>query len=445
MLTATNRNLNDSSLFFLHRSAYSGGLDFNHFWKDKTYSIGIKAFFSHVSGEAEALLRTQTSSVRYFQRPDATHLSVDPTRKSLSGHGGTIEFAKIGHGQFNFGTFINWKSPGLEINDIGFLRSTDEIMQVLWAGYRIWEPFSVFRNINFNYAQWHLFDFSGKNITNGLNVNLSTQFKNFWSFSSGVNYGGNSISTKLLRGGPAIKLPGGINNFFSISTDYRKKIMLAAGGSNYWSKKDYLRNLRYWFSLSYRPFDAMSLSLRPSYSHTQTELQYVGKRTVANNPRYIFANMDQKTYSLTLRINYSLTPELSIQYYGAPFISTGNFSNFKYITNPMSDIYTDRFARYSSSQISFMTAENRYYIDENIVGIADFNFHNPDFNSLQLNSNLVARWEYRPGSVIFLVWSQGRNQFESNGDFNLNRDYADMFDIHPHNIFLIKFSYRFGL
>lgn len=445
MLTATNRNLNDSSLYFLHRSAYTAGLDFKHSWKDKTYSIGLKTFFSHVAGEEEAILRTQTSSVRYFQRPDATHLSVDPTRRSLSGHGGTFEFMKAGNGRINYASFLNWKSPGLELNDIGYVRNTDEIFHVIWVGYRIWDPFSIFRRLNFNFNLWNGFDFGGIHLYKGGNINLNTQFTNYWSFGTGINYQGKSISKNSLRGGPSLKLPDGVSNWLSLSSDSRKKVSIGLSGNNFWSFENHVRSQSYAVTVSYRPVDVLSVSLRPSFSYNQPELQYVTRRSYEGNARYIQASLDQKTYSLTLRLNYSITPDFSIQYYGAPFFSTGKYTNFKYITNPHADEYTERFALYGNDQIALNPSDNRYYIDENRDGTPDYNFAKPDFNAMFLNSNLVARWEYRPGSVVFLVWSQGRSQYDTNGEFMMHRDFSDIFEIHPHNVFLIKFSYRFGL
>jgi hypothetical protein len=445
MFTATNRNLDDPALNFLHRSAYTAGFDFRHSWKEKTYSFAVKTYFSHVAGEEEALIRTQTASSRYFQRPDAEHLAVDSTRRSLSGHGGTIEFMKSGNGRWNYATFLNWKSPGLELNDIGFVRNTDEIFHVIWVGYRIWEPFSIFRRVNINFNAWNAIDFGGTYLYKGGNVNFNTQFKNYWSFGSGTAYNGESVSKGFLRGGPSMRIPNGISNWFNISSDNRKKLSFSAGANNFWSLQQHARSQSYWVSAAYQPLDAFSLSLRPMVALNQPELQYVTSSSFNSENRYIQASLDQKTYSLTLRLNYSITPDFSIQYYGAPFFSTGKYTKFKYITNPHADVYTDRFAMYGDDQISFNSDEKRYYIDENRDGASDYNFAKPDFNAMFLNSNLVARWEYRPGSVVFLVWSQGRSQYDTNGDFTMSRDFSDIFEIHPHNVFLVKFSYRFGL
>jgi len=172
MFTATNRNIKDEELNFLHDAAYSGGLDFIHYWKDKTYYFSLKTVFSHVRGSTEAILNTQESPVRYYQRPDTDHVWVDPNRTSLSGHGGTMNFGKGGSAGFRFSTGVTWRSPGLELNDMGYLRRADAIMEWVWGNYRIAKPFSIFREISFNFNQWMGWDFGGEQIFNGGNFGV---------------------------------------------------------------------------------------------------------------------------------------------------------------------------------------------------------------------------------------------------------------------------------
>ncbi|MCK4465527.1 MAG: hypothetical protein KAU83_07435, partial [Bacteroidales bacterium] len=161
MFTTTNRKIENPDLNFLHTSAYSGGLDFTHQWKDRTYSFSLKTYFSQVKGSEEALIRTQSSSVRYFQRPDNDYVKFDSSRTSLSGYGGVLSAGKFANGHWRYAGFLSWKSPGLELNDLGFMTNADEILQIFWVGYRIWEPFSIFRNLNVNLNQWNTFDFGG--------------------------------------------------------------------------------------------------------------------------------------------------------------------------------------------------------------------------------------------------------------------------------------------
>ncbi len=445
MLTATNRSINDSHLNFLHKAAYTGGFDFYHTWKDKTYYLNLKTVFSHVRGDKEAILNTQESSQRYFQRPDATHISVDPERTSLTGHGGTISFGKGGKGHLRFSSGVTWRSPGLELNDMGYLRTADRIMQWVWAAYSIWKPFAIFKTFNLNANQWKGWDFSGENIFNGGNFGIYGQFKNFWDYSVGVNRQGASIATSALRGGPALRCPGGWNEWISLSTDSRKVFRFNVGTGIYGGDDNSKRGQSIWFGVTYRPGSNLSISASPNIDYYKSVLQYVDTIEVGPGERYIFASIDQKTVGITIRLNYSITPDLSIQFYGQPFISAGKYTSFKHITEPRAALFADRYHLYANNEIRYDSDEEFFYIDEDLDGNADYSFETPNFNFLQFRSNLVVRWEYSPGSTVYLVWSQGRTADDSTGDFSFGNHMRDLFHIHPHNVFLVKFTYRFNM
>jgi hypothetical protein len=145
---------------------------------------------------------------------------------------------------------------------------------------------------------------------------------------------------------------------------------------------------------------------------------------------------------MSLRINYNITPDLTIQYWGQPFIATGKYSDFKYITDSKANNVSDRYRIYTASELDL--TGGKYYIDENNDGSSDYNFSKPDFNVKEFLSNLVVRWEYSPGSTVYLVWSQNRSGRANDGGFEFSRDFEDLFDIQAHNIFLVKLSYRLG-
>jgi hypothetical protein len=184
--------------------------------------------------------------------------------------------------------------------------------------------------------------------------------------------------------------------------------------------------------------------MRPSFSKSFDELQYVDQTSFGTNDRYIFASIDQKIISMSLRLNFNLTPDLTLQYWGQPFVASGKYYDFKYITNSMASDYENRFALYTPAQIDLIDDEY-YSIDENNDGGEDYSFGKPDFNFKEFLSNLVIRWEYNPGSSVYLVWSQTRNGFDPTGTLDYFNDIGDLFRYRPHNIFLVKFSYRFGL
>ncbi len=167
MFTAVNRQLKDGDPALLHSAAYAGGIDFLHTWDNKNYYFSLKAVTSRVQGTPDAILQTQLSSTHYFQRPDADYLSLDPTRTSLMGSGGNLELGKQGGGHWMYVAGFTWRSPGLELNDIGYLRQTDVMMQYLWAGYRTFEPFGPFRSVNINLNEWSGYNFGGRDHIQG--------------------------------------------------------------------------------------------------------------------------------------------------------------------------------------------------------------------------------------------------------------------------------------
>lgn len=442
IMTAVNRQIDDQQLDFLHKSAYSGGFDFVHKWKDKIWSAEGGFYFSHVSGSKDAIARTQTSWIRNFNRADADYLEFDPNRTSLTGNGGKFSIGKMG-GKFKFGSQLSWTTPGLELNDIGFAQQIDQIKHVFWTYYQIYEPFSIFRNISFNLGEYGQWDFGGNRNNLGINFTSTAQFTNFWNLTLNANASLEQLSNSALRGGPALKVPGYRNITLNLSTNPQNKVTLYLNTGGYFtSAKDFSNSVNIYPSIGYRPLKTLRIDVTPGMYKSKGELQYVDQKQFKEDVRYIFANIDQNTYSVSFRLNYTLTPNLSIQYWGQPFFATGVYSKFKYITDSKADELKDRYQFYSEDQIGFQSSWNVYSIDDNTDGTEDYNFYKPDFNVKKFLSNLVARWEYQPGSTVYLVWSQNRSSYASDGTFEMARDIESLFSESAHNIFLIKFSYR---
>jgi len=454
MMTSTNRVLDgEEHLDYLHTSAYSGGIDYTQYFKDKEWVLKVNNMFSNVNGSEEAIELTQTSSARYFQRPDADYVELDPTRTSLSGYGGNVQVGKVGGGKWKFMSFWAWKSPELELNDLGFMRSADELSNATWVQYRIQKPTKIWRSFSINFNQWNGWDYGGTHTYSCGNFNLHNQFINYWNFSMGINYNGPQVSNTLLRGGNAMKMPGNMNGWFWFGSNSQKQLRLTGNGSMNRGFNDYRERYGMNIGLTYKPISTLSITLRPSVSILRNDLQFVNNDNTYNgDTRYIFATINQRTINLSLRINYNITPDLSLQFWGQPFIAAGKYNNFKMITDSKADEYSNRFLEYSDNQISFNAEENAYYIDEipnNAKGVNDdYAFSNPDFNYKQFLANFVLRWEYNPGSTVFFVWSQNRDHFAENGGFNLGNDLGDLFNYaenKSYNAFMIKFSYRFAL
>ena len=444
IVTSTNRSLTDLLKDEYHQNAFSGGIDVIHMWANKKYMVGAKLYGSHVNGTKDAILGTQTSSARYFQRPDIKHVKLDSSRTSLSGTGGLLQFGKFGEGHLRYMAAVAWRSPQLEINDIGYVQNVDDIFQVVWVGIRYWEPTNLYRSLNININQWTGWNFGGESTYKGGNVNSNLQLPNYWHIGGGINFNGESLNASELRGGPALKLPGGVNYWISLNSDSRKNLIIGAYHSAYRGNYNSSKSQNYSFSLTYKPLKSLMLRLSPSYSTSKTELAYVANIDESNYIRYIRGRLDRNTLIMSLRVEYSINPDLSVQYFGRPYFTTGKYSHFKYITNPRADKYTARYSLFTDSQVAYDPTSEDFLVDENTDGIPDYSFPNRNFNYLNLQSNLIVRWEYRPGSAVYFVWTHGKESYESVYSNSMADDFDNLWDSHPHNIFLIKFSYRFN-
>ncbi|TFH39084.1 MAG: hydrolase, partial [Bacteroidia bacterium] len=440
MATGTIRKLDGTGMDYLHSDAVTAGLDFSQYFKDKNYRLSTSLYMSNVRGSEEAIARTQRSSARYFQRPDADYVEYDDTRTSLSGQGGKLEFGKLG-GKWNFLFMNTWKSPGLETNDLGYMREADVILNVLWTGYNFTEPFSIFRNLNLNNDIYTVFDFGGNLNGMGYEANAGANFKNFWSFGTGGGYNFNQLSNSILRGGPSMAMPNSWRLWYRVSTDDRKKVSLNFFGNLSRGSENNSSNNGYSLSLVVRPANTLSISLSPSFSNSMNELQYFSGMELNDEDSYIFATLNQKIISMSLRVNYNITPDLTIQYWGQPFSGDIKFSEYKIITDHTADQYNDRFHIYDESEIS--STDGTYYVDN---GEYSFSFDNPDFKINEWLSNLVIRWEFMPGSTAYLVWSQTRDYYGGPGNYDLADNIDNLFSSKKaNNVFMLKFSYRIGL
>jgi hypothetical protein len=445
IFTSTNRALNANLANSMHKAAYTGGIDFTQYTKNKNWMFNVNSAFSLVEGSRKAIENTQRSSARYFQRPDNDYTKLDTNRTSLAGSGGRMQIQKL-NGHWNFIWATLWKTPGFETNDMGYIREADQILSVLWTGYNQWEPKGIYQRYNINADVYSVNNFGGDWVGSGFEWNINMNMKNYWSVWTGGNISSSELSTGMLRGGPMMKLPGSLNGRFGFSTDYRKKFVFDVQTNGSRGSMNNSRDLYVSLGITYKPTNYISFNLSPGFSKSFSELQYVDHISFNGEDRYIFASIDRKTINASFRINLNLSPNLTFQYWGQPFVATGKFFDHKYITDPMAGSYRDRFLTFSPDQITL--DGDHYNIYENINGSEDYSFGKNDFNVREFLSNLVVRWEYNPGSSVYLVWSQTRSSYRDIGNLDVLNDLGDLFspgDNKPHNVFLIKFSYRFGL
>ena len=439
IFTSTNRFINDPYLKFLNQNAYTGGIDFLHQWKQKEFYLDAKIIASTINGSTEAIQNLQLSSARYFQRPDTDKKRFDPSLTQLSGQGGHLKIGKGSKGLWRYSTEINWKSPGLDLNDMGYMQVSDLVTQGSDLSYFVNKPVSVFRTYSVSLHQFNNWDYDMNYLNSGFYFTSAFEFLNRWSVSPLVHYQFESLDNHLLRGGDAMLLPPYVGGSINVHTDYSKKFYVGVIVDHSASDNDSYRNTALQTSATVIPFNVLKLSVSLNYSKNSDNLQYVATEILSPNNKYILAHLDQKTLGATFRIDYNITPELSLQYYASPFASVGKYSAFKEVTNPRAEFYADRF-----SLLNTEYSNNAYQVGAR-DGIPAYLINNPDFTFNQFRSNLVFRWEYRPGSQVFLVWGNDRTGWKNDSSSKVGDAISQLKSVIPNNIFLVKLNYWFSL
>ena len=442
--TNTHRFLDNTGIDGLVRNANTAGIDFTrYFGEERDWFVSATAAGSNLTGSKTAIEDLQRSSIHYFQRPDADYVELDPERTSLNGFGGNVQAGKMG-GHWNFMAFTYLKSPGLDLNDVGYLQSADGIISGLWSAYRFDKPFSIFRQIRPNANFWTGWDFGGTHLFTGGNLSLYVQFKNLWWTNFGVNYEGNSLSNNLLRGGPAMLYPSSVNSWFNLGTSDSKKVSASVFANASRGAENVSERYSAGIDFTVKPGQSFTASVEPSYSINRNEIQYV--TCTDDDERYILSRIDQQIVSMSVRLNYNITPDLTVQYWGQPFLAAMDYSRFKAVTDPRAETLAGRYHLISEDEMTYDSDDDMYLVDEDYDGITDYSFDNPDNNYDQFLSNLVLRWEFSPGSTLFLVWSQTRNYSDETGSFSLSHNLDNLYTSKkPYDVFLVKFTYRFGL
>ncbi|HEX6574040.1 MAG TPA: DUF5916 domain-containing protein, partial [Gemmatimonadaceae bacterium] len=277
-------------------------------------------------------------------------------------------------------------------------------------------------------------------ISSRLFLNSFVQFLNYWSANANFSWGlPGTIDDRLTRGGPRASRPAYFYVNTGISSDPRKTVVLELGQFYQWGPGESSNNQ--WFGgVLYKPRPSLELQVGPSVSWDKSEAQFLGRvadpaATRTYGARYIFANVDQTTISLDTRVNYTFSPTLSLQIFAQPFVASGDFGATKEFAEPGKF----EFLRYGTEVGEI--ANGRIYPNGVANPAVSFGVPQPDFNVGSLRGNAVLRWEWRPGSTMYLAWQQTRDSFSPVGDFAFSRDFDNLFGTRPNNIFLIKVSY----
>jgi hypothetical protein len=414
MLSGVARDLRGAEFDpYLRGRAWVGGVDGSHVWHRREWALSGYLAGSRVTGSDEAIGRTQRSSARYFNRPDNDYATYDDTRTSLDGHtlGGSISHT----GAWDMSVTYKEVSPGFETNDIGFMTRADYRAFSTFLGQRVTKPSGPFRARTmyvYHNAAWN---YGGDAIYNGIGFGTYGEFKNFWSLELKGGVGFDRWDDRATRGGPVMRKPGGWNLSASATTDDRKALSFSAYA---YTSRDRGQNWSHTgnVGVSYRPAAAVQLSLGPELTRSRDRGQWMATvedpaATATYGNRYVFATVDRTDLSMNTRLDWTFSPTLSLQLFAQPFISANDFHEYRSLARPRS-----------------------YDFDPYTPG-------NDDFTFLSLRGNAVLRWEYRPGSTLFLVWQQDRAGSVDDGRFRFGDNVSGVFDRQSRNVLLIKATY----
>ncbi len=428
----------------LHRAAYTGGLQLTHRFLDDDWNLNTRLVGSHVRGSAAAIDVTQRSSQRYFQRPDAEHVHYDPTRTSLSGGGLLWDVGKWAGGNYRFALGGDAKSPGLEVNDLGFQRNADYYVQWVWGQFRDDVPGDLLRDYMVNVNGWSVWTWGAEHLNVGGNVNLGGTLRSYWGGYFGASIDVNRQDPGALRGGPSLRSDPSASGWLSLFSDERRR-MSGILEANVWSQPASDS-----WSMSINPVlnvqaaSNIEIGAGPAVSRRVDERQFVEEaQDASGEPVYVLGRIDQITTSLTLRVSYTFTPRLSLQVYAQPFVSSGGYASYSEVVAPQAREPGDRFAEIGDMQST--DVDGIRSVDRDGDGVTDYSFSLADFDFRELRSNLVLRWEYAPGSTLFFIWSHSRTSEDTTGSFTLTDELGELADVRGDNVLLLKLNYWLGL
>jgi len=426
----------------LSRAAYTAGVDWKARMKDGMYEITGFAGRSRVEGDPLAMQLLQRSSARYFQRPDQDHVTVDPDLTSMSGYTFGVRHDKNAGRWTVWGTGFNARSPGFEINDLGQMRSADDLDFNADIQLRDTQPGKIFRFWQLGHFTRSAWSYGGVRNSTIVNQALTLTFHNFWNFRYGTTRTLRGMSDNLTRGGPLMGTPSAWS--YNVRLSGNPGARVGWNASVNWVR-DELEGFRRTAAggLQFRLAPRWQASVNVAYNRSRDMQQYVTRRDdgapATFGEVYIFSQIDQSQLSTPIRLNFAFTPDLTIELYAEPFAASGKYSNFGELPAPMA-----RDLRLYGTDGTSITAQpdGSHVVTD---GAEVFPIDNLDFNRIFLRSNLVVRWEWAPGSTLFLVWQQNRARSSNTGEFVDLGSLGDTFGAPGDNFLALKVSYWIGL
>ncbi len=425
----------------LNRQSLMAGLDGWHFLdKERVWVVSGWAGLSRVAGTRQRMIDLQRDSRHYLQRPDVDYLGVDSSATSLTGWGGRLTLNKQ-KGNVLSNSAIGVLSPKFDVSDVGYLSRTDVINLHSGLGYKWTKPNRWRRYADVIGAVFQTRDFGGVPVWEGLWGTAEVTFANSWYASVSGAWNPPMVNDRWTRGGPRMRTLNQGESSLTLVTDSKNRFYYEFGASYSGSTDGNSHGVSLNPCVVWKPASNFSLSVGPGYDHYIEDAQYV-KQVLApgevpidfGERRYVFARLDQQTVSANIRLDLSFTPNLSLQTYLQPLISAGSYDDFKELARANSYSFVHYGAAYDPATGVVTPA-----------GGTPFALIDPSFNYKSLRGNAVLRWEYRPGSVLYFVWTQERTDSQDYGELNFGPSTRRLFDAQANDIFLVKATYYLNL
>jgi hypothetical protein len=328
------------------------------------------------------------------------------------GHALVIDGWKLGGKHIKANLTLRHFSRDLRLNDLGYLRRSDLQRAAAWLQWRHDKPGKLLRNYRWNVSTDHQWTTSGIRLNRELNSNFQITTPGYWSAGVGGGFGLHSYDDRETRGAWVDLTPDAHWMWGYVSSDSRKKLTVNLSPST-WANAGGSYGITYSVSLDWRPTTNATLSFYPTYDREHSNAQWVEN---LDDTTSVFSRLDSHTLDLTMRASLTLTPALSVQLYTQPFVAAGHYAGFKTLARPYS------------------------YAFDPLLDYAG----NPDFNDRSLRGNLVVRWEYRPGSTLYVVWSEAREEDADTGTFVPLADVAHAVTAPGDGAVQVKLTYWLG-
>jgi hypothetical protein len=447
IMTYVKRNFEDEYLHNIlsDQSTVLGVDGWTFLNEDKDWVIGGFLGYTNVTGSKDFISDLQQSSARYYQRPDADHVELDSDRNNLEGFVGKATINKE-TGKWSFNSAVQFVSPGFENNDMGLNFRADKINKHVAIGYKWLEPGKIFQLAMSDAIYMSNHNFAGNKLDETAFLMGFARFNNYWSINPIIGISPQTLNDQKLRGGPMVIEPAGIWSRIFARTDSRKSVIYELG-------VEYQKSEKGSYSAHVSPEIELNIGTRlrlqfePGFNKQHQIDQYIDyfdDETAEKmyGYRHIVAQMDRETVSAEIRIDYTFTPQLSFQAYVQPYMTVGSYSHFKEFERPESYDFVE-YGKDKNMQIE-NDDEDGYNLYPNGSDGNSYYIENPDFNYKALVGSAVLRWEFRPGSTLFLVWTRNSSDEKNPGNFNFNRDTKDLFHADADNAFAVKLTYWFG-